>query len=113
MCHVEPIALALRRAGHSVYGIARTPVKAKEPLLQDIYPVQGTVEEPSTWVPLVVSSMDIVIDSSSSANGVSDSIIDAVLTTERIKQRGTRLGLMYVSGTWVHGTWVHGSSSDW
>jgi len=107
----NPTALALRRHGHIVYGLARTAEKATELSKQEIIPVIGDAVKPETWLS-VIENVDIVIDSSSSGGGMSETVFNALKSHPRVTGRRVsqpKLGFIYISGLWVHG---HGEDDE-
>ena len=114
-----PLAQSLTRSGnYTVYGLARSAVKAKVLAQSEIIPVIGDVADANTWTPLLASApIDIVVDTSS-AYQHQTAILDGV--TAHARTRATtlqgeglvhsRLGFIYVSGTWVHGSPDHAVS---
>ncbi|KAG8998307.1 hypothetical protein FRB93_013782 [Tulasnella sp. JGI-2019a] len=96
-----PVAQALRRAGYIVYGLARTPEKARILAQNEILPVEGDVANLSEWIP---KSVETIID-------ISGLRKEAYVLLEQAKKIGAgrkptdpKLGFIYTSGMWVHGT---------
>ncbi|KAK6513940.1 hypothetical protein TWF506_008370 [Arthrobotrys conoides] len=101
----NPIAQALRRHGHIVYAVTRTEEKTIELSKQEIIPILGDALQPETWVP-ALDLVDIVIDSSSSSDGISEGILQAIKESQRVtsaKKHDPKIGYLYVSSIWVHG----------
>ncbi|KAJ6611712.1 hypothetical protein B0H10DRAFT_1952835 [Mycena sp. CBHHK59/15] len=100
-----PAAQALVRAGHTVYGLARTPAKAKLLAAEEIIPIQGDIDS-DAWIHLI-PKLDAIIE----AVGGSDVKVLSYNTLERVTKavQATRpegaplLAYIYTSGTWVHG----------
>ncbi len=109
----QALALSLMRSGeHTVYGLARSPEKAKSLEALEIIPVKGSVSDSANYLELIRSAnIDIVVDAAA-AHMESKKILDDVLRVgaERIeaaKRAGiktAKLGFIYTSGTWVHGS---------
>ncbi|KAF3137983.1 hypothetical protein TWF569_009070 [Orbilia oligospora] len=100
-----PIVQALRRHGHTVYAVTRTEEKTIELSKQEIIPILGDARQPETWVP-ALDLVDIVIDSSSSFDGLSEGILKATKESQRVtsaNKHDPKVGYLYVSSTWVHG----------
>ncbi|KAL9051503.1 MAG: hypothetical protein Q9162_005976 [Coniocarpon cinnabarinum] len=116
-----PLAQSLLRSGnYSVYGLARNSEKAKTLTKNEITPVIGDVNDPSS-VSSVLSSapIDLVIDATSayeSASGILKAVADA--SKSRMSKLGKenapnvpKIGFVYISGSWVHGS-VDGPVSE-
>lgn len=118
----NPLALSLVRSGnHTVYGLARSPAKAKSLAVQEIIPVQGSVQEPQGLLTLLNEhpEISVVVDA---AAVYGDSVTLLNLITDAGKKRlakykevgvpaGPKLGYVYVSGMWLHGS-SHDAVSD-
>ncbi|KAJ7206246.1 hypothetical protein GGX14DRAFT_643150 [Mycena pura] len=113
-----PAAQALVRAGHTVYGLARTEAKAKTLAAEEIIPVLGDVDS-DNWIPLI-AKLDVTVPFHSILIGC-DLILEAVgggeiatqarATFERVVKAvadlrpadAPLLSYIYTSGVWVHG----------
>jgi nucleoside-diphosphate-sugar epimerase len=115
------LATSLVRSGsHIVYGLARTPKKARELQQQEIIPVTGSAEDLTATLQLIdTAPIDIVVDAAGLHQG-SATVLEALksVAVEHIataKAAGLvatpKLGFVYVSGIWVHGS-SHASISD-
>ncbi|KAF7367878.1 Epimerase domain-containing protein [Mycena sanguinolenta] len=98
-----PAANALVRAGHTVYGLARSETKATGLAAKEIIPIQGDVDS-DAWIPLI-ASLDVIIEavaaSPDRARGTVERVIKAA---ETLRPDGAPLlSYIYTSGTWVHG----------
>jgi len=112
----QALALSLLRSGsHTVYGIARSPDKAKSLEAIEVIPVNGSASDSATYLDLIRSAnIDIIVDAAG-ANLESKKILNDLIRagSERIEEskragiKRAKLGFVYTSGTWVHG-----SSSD-
>lgn len=105
-CIGSALASSLLRAGHKVYGLARTPAKAKQLSRLEIIPVLGSVEDSNAYIRLIKTAhIDVVVDCAS-ANQESSTILSDVREAgkERLKEGGAKLGFVYTSGTWMHGS---------
>jgi nucleoside-diphosphate-sugar epimerase len=106
-----PIAQALRRTSNTVYGLLRSASKASILSSNEIIPVPGSVEDPSSYLSIIESAnIDIVIDASATYDGahaVLQSLIGA--GKKRLEKAGAaggkvpKLGYVYISGMWIHG----------
>ncbi|KAJ7133331.1 hypothetical protein C8R44DRAFT_977516 [Mycena epipterygia] len=100
-----PAAQALVRAGHIVYGLARTQEKAKTLAAEEIIPIIGDVDS-DAWIPLI-ATLDLIIDAIGGAADVKTLCIKTFeRVTEAVKFRpdgAPLLSYIYTSGTWVHG----------
>ncbi|KZT73880.1 NAD(P)-binding protein [Daedalea quercina L-15889] len=100
-----PVAQALVRAGHIVYGVTRSDSKAKSLAAEEIIPIVAPIEDPSTWLPLV-ATLDVVIEAiSGEVKVLSEMLLTSV--TEAAKQyrppHAPKLAYIYTSGSWIHG----------
>lgn len=116
------LAQSLVRSGnHTVYGLARSPAKAKGLAVQEIIPVLGSVQEPQGFLDLLEQrpEISVVVDA---AAVYGDSVKLLQLIADAGKKRlakyheidvpaGPKLGYVYVSGMWVHGS-SHRTVSD-
>ncbi len=98
------VATAFRRAGHRVWGLTRTEVKARRLAQQEIEPVVGEMGDPKTYAD-VAAECAVLIHAAFeySANGVAKDkkAIDTLIEAGR---RGARpKTLIFTSGAWVHG----------
>ncbi|KAJ7133336.1 hypothetical protein C8R44DRAFT_772215 [Mycena epipterygia] len=101
-----PAAQALVRAGHIVYGLARTEAKAKMLTVEEIIPVIGDADS-DVWIPLI-STLDVIIES---IGGTADVKTLSRKTFERVIKAvkelrpdgAPLLSYIYTSGTLVHG----------
>ncbi|KAJ7723809.1 hypothetical protein B0H16DRAFT_1597991 [Mycena metata] len=102
-----PAAQALARAGHMVYGMARTQAKAKILAAEEIIPVLGDVGS-DAWMSLI-ATLDVILDTV----GGPDQASLARTTFERATKAATELrpaGAPLLSYIYTSGTWVHGDS---
>ncbi|TCD70853.1 hypothetical protein EIP91_001161 [Steccherinum ochraceum] len=102
-----PAAQALVRAGHSVYGLARTPEKAKQLAAEEIIPVLGDSNDPSKWEH-IIADVDVVLEAVASnteleklSRTVQKAVADAAVKLR--PPHAPKLTYIYTSGTWVHG----------
>jgi len=100
----RPVALALRRAGHEVLGLARSPEKARALAVEEIQPVLGTLEEPETLFQ-AAAACEVIVHAAADAGpgmftldrGALEMLLGAAGVGPRPKT------LIYTSGTWIYG----------
>jgi len=102
-----PIARALSRAGHIVYGLTRSETKGRQLARDEIIPVVGEANNPSQWIHLV-STLDVIIDAvggTADIRSLSAALLSAVSNAakELRPASAVKLTYIYTSGTWVHG----------
>ncbi|KAF7332936.1 NAD(P)-binding protein [Mycena venus] len=98
-----PAAQALARAGHIVYGLARTEAKAKILAAEEIIAILGDLDS-NVWLPLI-ATLDAIIETVSASPDGSRSIFErTVKAAKELRPAGAPLlSYIYTSGTWVHG----------
>ncbi|KAJ7060554.1 NAD(P)-binding protein [Mycena amicta] len=98
-----PISQALVRAGHEVYGLARTPEKAKQLSKEEILPIIGTVD--SDVYMYLIPTLDVVISAINTTSEILIETFDKVAhAAQATRPKGSaQLTYIYSSGTWVHG----------
>ncbi|TFY67335.1 hypothetical protein EVG20_g3979 [Dentipellis fragilis] len=101
-----PVACALSRAGHEVYGLTRTKERAKQLAAEEINPIIGDSENREAWIGLI-SEVDVVIES---LGGTTDdsvmgpAVFNAVSAAAKQRPAGMpKLTYIYTSGAWTHG----------
>ncbi|KDQ52241.1 hypothetical protein JAAARDRAFT_40362 [Jaapia argillacea MUCL 33604] len=101
-----PIAQALVRAGHIVYGVTRSASKAKELAVEEIIPIVADVSDTQSWVHLV-AGVDVVIDAVGGMEilALADKFLTGIRdAVKKHRPAGSpKLTFIYTSGTWVHG----------
>ncbi|THH31518.1 hypothetical protein EUX98_g2672 [Antrodiella citrinella] len=102
-----PAAQALVRAGHVVFGLARTPEKAKLLAVEEIVPVSGDASDPSKWIDLV-ATIDVIIEAiggTMELPQLSTKVLNAVSeASQKLRPAGSaKIAYIYTSGVWVHG----------
>lgn len=111
----QPVTQALVRSGlHSVYGVCRSPQKAKSLAAVEVIPIicEDPANNPEKFLDALRKfKIDVVIDCAA-AYGDSTKFLHSVKTVgkERIdtfKEEGValppKMGFIYISGAWVHG----------
>ncbi|KAJ6464783.1 hypothetical protein C8R47DRAFT_1237322 [Mycena vitilis] len=98
-----PAAQALARAGHTVYGLARTEAKAKTLAVEEIIPILGDISS-DNWLPHI-ATIDAVIETvTASPEGARGTFERVVKAARELRPAGAPLlTYIYTSGTWVHG----------
>ncbi|KAJ7206324.1 hypothetical protein GGX14DRAFT_457580 [Mycena pura] len=102
-----PAAQALVRAGHIVYGLARTPEKAKLLAREEIIPVLGDLDS-NAWIQHI-ATFDVILEAVMGDNMAAQ----ARATFERVSKAAVDLrpaGAPLLSYIYTSGTWVHGDS---
>ncbi|CAG7855069.1 SubName: Full=Uncharacterized protein {ECO:0000313/EMBL:CCA75650.1} [Serendipita indica DSM 11827] len=103
-----PVAHALVRNGHQVYGVSRSEKNAQLMRANEIIPLIGDIFDPATWEKHLVDA-DVVVDCAAGDIATNARRLFQVVTSSaaRIRpgNRGTysKLAYIYTSGTWVHG----------
>lgn len=97
------VALALRRAGHDVWGLVRSADKGIKLTRHEIHPVVGTLDNPSSYLPAAERCNVIV----TAAEDFSNSAVLDKLTIESLLSVGNKgpqpKTFIYTSGIWVYG----------
>ncbi len=97
------VAMEFRRAGHEVFGLARSAVKAQPLLHNEIRPVIGSMEEPGSYLK-AAASCSVLIHAASDASAQAEmdrKTIEALASTANNGAQPKTL--IYTSGVWVHG----------
>ncbi|MCC7154819.1 MAG: NAD-dependent epimerase/dehydratase family protein [Bryobacterales bacterium] len=93
---------ALTRAGHQVFGLARTPEKAALLDARAITPVVGSLEDPATWRSAAQNAGGVVHAAAAwgpDMGRLDNLAVDALLDI----LAGSNRPLVYTSGVWVMG----------
>lgn len=109
------LAQSLVRSGnHTVYGLARSPAKAKSLALQEIIPVLGSVQEPQGFLKLIDEHPEVsVVVDAAAVYGDSATLLNIIIDAAKKRlakykevgvPAGPKLGYVYVSGMWLHGS---------
>ncbi|KAF3393743.1 hypothetical protein F1880_004924 [Penicillium rolfsii] len=106
--------LLVQSGQHTVYGVTRSPAKAKQLAKEEIIPIvcPDPVKQPDPYLDIVRSKhVDVIVDVAGAHAGSHKILADVILVgKERLhasKARGvhvSKLGYIYCSGTWVHGS---------
>lgn len=109
----EVLALSLTRSGeHTVFGLARTAEKATHLRQLEVIPVAGSVTDSAEYVTLIrAENIDVVVDATGANDGSTKVLADVraagaerLALAKSVGVASPKLGLIYVSGTWVHGS---------
>ncbi|MCJ1458957.1 hypothetical protein MMC28_009334 [Mycoblastus sanguinarius] len=101
------LAASLLRSGHyTVYGLSRSPSKARDLAISEVIPVLGSVSDSAAYLSLIKSEHINTVVDCSSANMESAKILSDLVEVgkERVREGGAKLGFVYTSGMWVHGS---------
>ena len=109
------LAQSLVRSGnHTVYGLARSPAKAKGLAIQEIIPVMGSVQEPQGFLSLLEDHPEIsVVVDAAAVYGEGATLLNLIIDAGKTRlakyketdvPAGPKLGYVYVSGRWLHGS---------
>jgi nucleoside-diphosphate-sugar epimerase len=97
------VTLALRRAGHEVWGLVRSPDKAVKLTRHEIHPVIGSIEDASTYLP-VAERCNVLVhaaDDKSNSEVADRNAIESLLS---LGSKGPQpKTFVYTSGVWVYG----------
>ena len=97
-------ARALRRAGHRVFGLARSDTKARTLEAQEITPVIGDLADPTTYINVAARCAVLI---HAAFDGTSRGIPKDQAAVESLLEAGRRGAqhktFIYTSGVWVHG----------
>jgi len=102
-----PVAQALVRAGHIVYGVTRSESKSKRLAAEEntVIPIVAEITDPSPWLPLV-ATLDVIIEAISflDAEFLSPRLLNAVAdaVNTRRPSNAPKLTYIYTSGSHVH-----------
>lgn len=98
------VAAAFRRAGHRVFGLARSSEKARSLAREEIVPVLGDLAAPDSFL-AVARGCDILVhcarDRSGDTVARDRTAIDSLLAAAR--DANAPRALLYTSGVWIYG----------
>lgn len=100
------LAQSLLRSGqYQVYGLARSPDKARQLQSLEIQPVLGSVDDCSNYLELIRShGIDTVVDAGGANAGSARILVDLADLARQRSPTLPKLAFLYVSGTFVHGS---------
>ncbi|KAJ7768046.1 NAD(P)-binding protein [Mycena olivaceomarginata] len=98
-----PAAQALARAGHIVYGLARTEEKAKLLAAEEVIPILGDLDS-DAWIPLI-ATLDTILETVGGGPEPARAVLERTTkAAAALRPAGAPLlSYIYTSGTWVHG----------
>ena len=100
------VAAAYRRAGHEVWGLTRSPEKARLLARHEIRPVQGSMQDPGSWGETTRKCSVLIhaaVDYQEDPFKLDQGTVEFLLSLAR--QEGPRpKTLIYTSGVWVYGS---------
>jgi len=98
------VALAFRRAGHHVLGLARSEAGAARLDRHEIRPVLGTIQDPGSWKGAEEASVLVHVASDSKADvwAADRAAVDGLLALAG--KGASPKTLLYTSGVWVYGS---------
>lgn len=98
------VASAFRRAGHEVWGLARSEEKARMLVKNEIHPVIGSIQKPESYIKTTEECSVLVHAAAEMSNDMVDLDQRTVEAFLRASKAGTRpKTVIYTSGVWVHG----------
>jgi nucleoside-diphosphate-sugar epimerase len=98
------VAAAFARAGHEVYGLARSKEKGTRLAAAEVTPVPGTLQDPASYVATADACQVLIhcaVEYSARQWELHERTIDTLLTSAR-STRAPR-ALLVTSGVWVYG----------
>lgn len=98
------VASAFRRAGHEVWGLARSEEKAQKLLQHEIHPVIGSMQKPESYLK-TAEECSVLVHAAAEMSG---DMVDLDRRTIEAFLRAGKTGarpktVIYTSGVWVHG----------
>ncbi|KAF9222923.1 NAD(P)-binding protein [Gyrodon lividus] len=102
-----PVAQALSRAGHTVYGLTRSTTKAEQLAADEIFPIVGAPSDPDSWIHLV-PTLDVIIEALGGTADLRNLPVFLLNTIGTAAQSARppsapKISYIYTSGIWVHG----------
>lgn len=101
----QEICLSLRRDGHRVFALARTPDKALKLAVNEAFVIRGSAMDSAKYAAAIENySIDVVVDVIGTP-ATTDQILGGILDVaqRRVQARACKLGYIYISGIWVYG----------
>jgi nucleoside-diphosphate-sugar epimerase len=96
------VARALRRAGHEIFGLCRSPEKGRALARSEIRPVLGDINQPASYARPLAECLVLVHCAADNASGTVSAdrtVVDAFLAAAGREAKT----LVYTSGVWVIG----------
>lgn len=110
----QALSQSLVRSGnHRVYGLARTPEKAKELEKEEVIPISGSISENKKLLNAIETyHINVIVDVVGANLQTSQNLLSEIkkIGAERLSAAAKagnpipKLGFIYCSGTWVHGS---------
>ncbi len=103
-CIGSAVSAAFRRAGHQVWGLARSAEKARDLARAEVHPVPGDLQEPASFA-AAAESCSVLVHAAAvygpGAFAFDRAAVEALLAASR---KGPQpKAVIYTSGTWVYG----------
>ena len=102
------VASAFRRAGHEVWGLARSEEKARMLVQNEIHPVIGSMQKPESYLKTAEECSVLV----HAAAEMSDDMVDLDQRTVEAFLRASKAGARPKTVIYTSGVWVHGNTGD-
>jgi len=102
------VASAFRRAGHEVWGLARSEEKARMLVRNEIHPVIGNMQNPESYSK-TAEKCSILVHTASAMNG---DMIDLDQRTVEAFLHASKAGVQPKTVIYTSGVWVHGNTGD-
>ncbi len=102
------VASAFRRAGHEVWGLARSEEKARKLIQHEIHPVIGSMQKPESYLKTAEECSVLV----HAASDMSGDMVDLDRRTIETFLRASKAGVRPKTVIYTSGVWVHGNTGD-
>jgi nucleoside-diphosphate-sugar epimerase len=102
------VASAFRRAGHEVWGLARSEEKARMLDQNEIHPVIGSMQKPESYSK-TAEECSILVHTASEMNG---DMVDLDQRTVETFLHASKAGVRPKTVIYTSGVWVHGNTGD-
>ncbi len=98
------VASAFRRAGHEVWGLARSEEKARKLIKNEIHPVIGNMQKPDSYT-TIATECSVLVHAASDLSGATVELDRKTIETFLlVSKEGARpKTVIYTSGVWVNG----------
>ena len=104
-CIGSAVSAAFRRAGHQVWGLARSAEKARDLARAEVHPVLGDLREPDSFASAAQSCSVLVHAAAEYGPGAFAFDRAAVEALRAASRKGPQpKTVIYTSGTWVYGS---------
>ncbi len=106
------VASAFRRAGHEVWGLARSEEKARKLIQHEIHPVIGSMQKPESYTK-AAGGCSVLVHAANDPGATVELDRKAVETFLLVSREGAQpKTVIYTSGVWVHGTTGDGLADE-